>query len=92
MSKTIIFSDSLDKESAYEIFKFCSDKIKCSPCIGTYLSNDVEVKPLNMVIKMSAAKPENEEWIDTIKLSDSAGKHTGNEKQIEICKFVLGIK
>ncbi|MFA5154150.1 MAG: nicotinate phosphoribosyltransferase, partial [Clostridia bacterium] len=59
----------------------------------TSLSNDVGVTPLNMVIKMSEAKPTLEdEWIPTIKLSDSPGKHTGDEKMIEVCKYLLNIK
>jgi nicotinate phosphoribosyltransferase len=45
-----------------------------------------------MVIKMSDAKPENEEWSPVIKLSDSEGKHTGDQKEIEICKFILRIQ
>ncbi len=46
-----------------------------------------------MVIKMSAAKPTPEdEWIPTIKLSDVEGKHTGDSKMIEVCKYLLNLK
>ena len=93
MSKTIVFSDSLDPEKAKQISNWCNGKIKCSFGIGTNLSNDVGVTPLNMVIKMSAAKPTPEdEWIPTIKLSDVAGKHTEDVKMIEVCKYLLNIK
>ena len=93
LSKTIVFSDSLDPEKAKQISNWCNGKIKCSFGIGTNLSNDVGVTPLNMVIKMSAAKPTPEdEWIPTIKLSDVAGKHTGDVKMIEVCKYLLNIK
>ena len=93
LSKTIVFSDSLDPEKAKEINHWCNGQIKCSFGIGTNLSNDVGVKPLNMVIKMTAAKPTSEdEWIPTIKLSDVAGKHTGDVKMIETCKYLLNIK
>lgn len=93
LSKTIVFSDSLDPEKAKEINNFCNGIIKCSFGIGTNLSNDVGVTPLNMVIKMSAAKPTDEdEWIPTVKLSDSEGKHTGDQKMIETCKYLLNIK
>jgi nicotinate phosphoribosyltransferase len=93
MSKTIIFSDSLTPEKAIEIQKWCNGKIKCSFGIGTNLSNDVGVTPLNMVIKMTAAKPtDDSEWIPTIKLSDHEGKHTGDAKMIETCKYLLNIK
>ncbi|NMC57888.1 MAG: nicotinate phosphoribosyltransferase, partial [Candidatus Methanofastidiosa archaeon] len=90
-SKTIIFSDSLNTESARQIKDFCRGIIKCSFGIGTNFTNDVGVKPLNMVIKMTDAKPVNEEWVPTIKLSDSPGKHTGDQKEIEVCKHILHI-
>jgi nicotinate phosphoribosyltransferase len=91
-SKVIVFSDSLNPESASEIKEFCRGKIKCSFGIGTNFSNDVGVKPLNMVIKMVAAKPEEEEWHHCIKLSDVEGKHTGDKKEIEIAKYILNIE
>jgi nicotinate phosphoribosyltransferase len=91
-SKVIVFSDGLNPEKAVEIKNYCRGKIKCSFGIGTNFSNDVGVTPLNMVIKMVSAKPEDEEWMDCIKLSDSKGKHIGNKKEIEIAKYVLGIK
>ena len=93
LSKTIVFSDSLNPEKAREISNWCNGRIKCSFGIGTNLSNDVGVTPLNMVIKMTAAKPTPEdEWIPTIKLSDVDGKHTGDQKMIEVCKYLLNIK
>ena len=64
----------------------------CSFGIGTNFTNDVGVKPLNMVIKMIEAKPEGEDWHPTIKLSDSSGKYTGDAKEIETAKYVLNIK
>lgn len=90
-SKVIIFSDNLNPEKAKELKDYCRGKIMCSFGIGTNFSNDVGVTPLNMVIKMTAAKPEGSEWLNCIKLSDSEGKHTGNEKEIEIAKYVLKI-
>ena len=93
LSKTIVFSDSLTPEKAVEIQKWCNGLIKCSFGIGTNLSNDVGVTPLNMVIKLASAKPTSEdEWIPTIKLSDVSGKHTGDIKMIETCKYLLNIK
>jgi nicotinate phosphoribosyltransferase len=91
MSKTIVFSDSLNPEKAKELNDYCKDKIKCSFGIGTNLTNDVGVKPLNMVIKLSKVKPEGEDWINVVKLSDEPGKHTGEKIEIENCKFILGI-
>ncbi len=91
-TKTIIFSDGLVPESVIKIKDYCRGKIRCSFGIGTNFSNDVGVKPLNMVIKMIEAKPEGESWHHCIKLSDSKGKHTGDKKEIEIAKYSLGIK
>jgi nicotinate phosphoribosyltransferase len=93
LSKTIVFSDSLDPVTAKAINSWCNGQIKCSFGIGTNLSNDVGVTPLNMVIKMTAAKPTDEdEWIPTVKLSDVDGKNTGEQKMIETCKYILNIK
>jgi nicotinate phosphoribosyltransferase len=92
-SKTIIFSDNLTPELAVTLQRYYMGLINIGFGIGTNLTNDVGVKPLNMVIKMTAAKPEeNEEWVPTIKLSDTEGKHTGDEKMIDICKYQLNIK
>jgi nicotinate phosphoribosyltransferase len=92
LSKTIVFSDALDPEKAREINNWCNGQVKCSFGIGTNLSNDVGVTPLNMVIKMTAAKPSAEdEWMPTIKLSDVPGKNMGDPKMIEVCKYLLNI-
>ncbi len=91
VSKTIVFSDGLTPEKVEEIAKFCAGKIKISFGIGTNFTNDVGVKPLNIVIKMSEAKPEGQSWLKTVKLSDTPGKYTGDPEMIELCKRVLNI-
>jgi len=91
--KTIVFSDGLNFEKVKSIEKNVNKIINTSYGIGTYLSNDIPgIKPLNIVIKMIAAAPHGEDWTSTIKLSDVKGKHTGNEKTINLAKQVLGIK
>lgn len=90
-SKTIIFSDGLNPESVEKIANYCRGKIKISFGIGTNFTNDVGVKPLNIVIKMSEAKPEGQSWVSTVKLSDATGKYTGDEDSIKLCKGVLNI-
>jgi len=90
-SKTIVFSDGLNVKASLSIANYCRGKIKYSFGIGTHFSNDVGAKPLNMVIKMITAKPEGEEWIPVIKLSDIEGKHTGDFAEITICKQILKI-
>ena len=93
MTKTIVFSDGLTIDKVEKIEEFCRGKIRTSYGIGTHLTNDVGVKPLNMVIKMTACKPNGPEdsWIPTCKLSDEKGKYTGDQETIELCKKVLGI-
>lgn len=92
-SKTIIFSDGLDVEKVLNIRKFLRNRIKSSFLIGTNLACDVpEVKPLNMVIKMTKCRLNPDQpWKNTVKLSDFTTKNTGNAKEIELCKATLGI-
>ncbi len=92
LSKTIIFSDGLNPETVERITKHCRGKIKISFGIGTNFTNDVGVKPLNIVIKITEAKPEGQHWIHTVKLSDTKGKYTGDETSIKLCKEVLEIE
>jgi nicotinate phosphoribosyltransferase len=91
-TKTIVFSDSLDTELAVKLHKYCKEiGIRCSFGIGTHLTNDVGVKALNMVIKLTEVKI-GDLWIDTVKLSDDEGKHTGAEQEIKLCKDTLRIR
>lgn len=92
LSKTIVFSDNLNPDLVVGIANYCDNKIKCSFGVGTNLTNDVGHKALNMVIKMTEAKPEGEDWIPVIKLSDSEGKHLGAKETIEQAKLTLNIK
>ena len=89
--KQIVFSDSLNTNLCIEIHNYCKGKIRDSFGVGTHLTNDVGVKPLNMVIKLTSAKILGE-WVPTVKLSDNPGKHTGDKKTIELCKQILNIK
>jgi nicotinate phosphoribosyltransferase len=91
-TKSIIFSDALNYEKVSRIADHCKDKIGISFGIGTNLTNDAGVAPMNIVIKMSAAKVDNDRWTDVVKLSDEHGKHTGNQEIINMAKEVLGIQ
>lgn len=92
LSKTIIFSDALNYEKVKKIASFCKGKIGISFGIGTNFTNDVGLKPLNIVLKMTEARPENQTWIHVVKLSDEQGKHTGNDKMIRLAKEILEIE
>lgn len=91
-SKTIIFSDSLDLEKVRRISQYCHGKIGISFGIGTNFTNDVGLKAMNIVIKMTEALPESEPWTPVVKLSDVQGKHSGDERTIELAKEVLKIR
>ncbi len=90
--KYIIFSDALNLEKVEEITNYCKEKIGISFGIGTNLTNDVGLKPMNIVMKLIGVKSINNEWIPTVKLSDERGKYTGDPKMIELAKEFLRIK
>jgi nicotinate phosphoribosyltransferase len=90
-SKTIIFSDALNYEKVERIAAFCNGKIGMSFGIGTNLTNDVGLKPMNIVIKMVEGCGDGQQWTPVVKLSDEKGKYTGDEKMIKLAKTVLGI-
>jgi len=68
-TKTLLFSDSLDFDRAEKIYQYFKDRCNVSFGIGTYCSNDTDVEPLNIVIKLQYVngKP-------VAKLSDVEGK------------------
>lgn len=87
-SKRIIFSDNLNAEKAIKLNEAFSDFIQPAFGIGTNLTNDVGVKPLNMVIKLVAVDNRQVEG-SCVKLSDEKGKYTGEEKDISRAKEIL---
>lgn len=89
-SKAIIFSDNLDIDKALEIQAEFSRDIMVRFGIGTHLTNDVGLKPLNIVIKMTKARI-NHEWVDTVKLSDEQGKETGSMTEVRKAKETLNL-
>ncbi|MCQ2253083.1 MAG: nicotinate phosphoribosyltransferase [Bacteroidales bacterium] len=91
LSKTIVFSDALNPDTVEKIAEFCKGKIGMSFGIGTNFTNDVGVKPLNMVIKLSHVKNDDNSWTEVVKLSDNPGKHTGNSEIVSHIKTELGI-
>ena len=81
-SKTIVYSDGINSFlKIRDIIRYASDKIKCTLGIGTYLTNDIGVPTMNIVIKMTEAKPEKMDWRYCIKTSDSSGKYTYTDKK-----------
>ncbi|MCR4642720.1 MAG: nicotinate phosphoribosyltransferase [Lachnospiraceae bacterium] len=68
-SKTLLFSDSLNFETADRIFRHFQGRAKVAFGIGTYLANDTKVPPLNIVMKTTACNGQ-----DVAKISDTEGK------------------
>lgn len=92
-SKTVVFSDSLNLDMVERIKRHVNNRLHDTYGIGTFFSNDVGAKPLNMVIKLTDVKRSPQgEYHRAIKLSDVHGKNTGDQKEIAICKMTLGLE
>ena len=68
-TKTLLFSDSLDFERADALWHHFRNDINVAFGIGTYLSNDTKVSPLNIVMKVTKCN-----GMDVAKISDTDGK------------------
>ncbi len=91
LHKTIIFSDGLNLEKVKTIAEATQGKIGISFGIGTNLTNDVGVKPMNIVLKLISIAEPDLPWTNVVKLSDEKGKHTGDPKMIHLAKEILEI-
>jgi nicotinic acid phosphoribosyltransferase len=70
--KTLLFSDGLDVPTIVELNDRFRDRAKVAFGVGTNLTNDLGVPPLNVVMKATSVN-----GVPTVKLSDDAGKHIG---------------
>ncbi|MFM9435963.1 nicotinate phosphoribosyltransferase [Janthinobacterium sp. CG_23.3] len=68
-TKRLVFSDGLDLEAAFALYRHFADRCMTGFGIGTNLSNDTGVAPLNIVMKLMSCNGQ-----PVAKLSDSAGK------------------
>ena len=91
LHKTIIFSDGLNLDKVEMITKELEGKIDISFGIGTNLTNDVGLEPMNIVIKLISIAEPDIPWTNVVKLSDDKGKHTGDLKMIHLAKEILEI-
>ncbi len=91
-TKLIVYSDALNVKKVKKIREYADGKVKDAYGIGTFLTNDAGVVPLNIVIKLAdvTLSPDNK-TIPVVKLSDVPDKYTGDFQEIERCKKVLGI-
>ncbi|MBA5637036.1 nicotinate phosphoribosyltransferase [Duganella sp. LX20W] len=68
-SKRLVFSDALDLDKALALYRHFADRIMTGFGIGTHLTNDVGLTPLNIVMKLVACNGQS-----VAKLSDAPGK------------------
>lgn len=68
-TKQLVFSDGLSMEKALALYEYFHGRAKTGFGIGTSLTNDLGVKPLEIVAKMVSCNGQ-----PVAKLSDSAGK------------------
>lgn len=81
--KSIVFSDGLDIDQIIALADYFKGKINVTFGWGTTLTNDLGVKPNNIVMKAVAVN-----GISTVKLSDNEGKHTGDPEKIEVYSII----
>lgn len=74
-TKTLLFSDGLDFERAQKLYEYFSPKARVAFGIGTFVSNDTDEDPLNIVIKLQYVngKP-------VAKISDTLSKNMSADK------------
>ncbi len=90
MTKTIIFSDSLDFPRAAEIKRACEGRIRCSFGIGTNITNDTGYAPCNIVMKLSTCRMnDKQQFRKCVKLSDVKGKAMGDPAEVELYRRLL---
>ena len=68
-SKRLVFSDGLDIQRAFALYRHFGDRTQTGFGIGTNLSNDLGPTPLNIVMKLTRCNDQ-----PVAKLSDSPGK------------------
>jgi nicotinate phosphoribosyltransferase len=68
-TKRLVFSDGLDLPTAIRLYRAFADRTQTGFGIGTNLSNDVGLSPLNIVMKLTGCNGQ-----PVAKLSDSPGK------------------
>ena len=91
-TKQVVFSNALDVDRAIDIQRKAASRCIPSFGIGTHFTCDFPgIKPLNIVIKLLAAKI-TEKWDfynDTCKLSEDHGKYTGDPAVVKRFREIL---
>lgn len=91
-TKQVVFSNALNTDEAIALHQRAKDVCQPSFGIGTHFTNNFEeVRPMNIVIKLTAAKI-TESWTfynDTCKLSEDRGKYAGNPEVVKRFMAIL---
>lgn len=82
-TKTVVFSDGLDIGQIVKLQEHFGTRINTVFGWGTTLTNDLGIKPLNIVMKATQVQLPDGRTADTVKLSDNPGKHTGPAEQVQ---------
>jgi nicotinate phosphoribosyltransferase len=86
-TKRLVFSDGLDVPRAIALHDHFSDRTQCGFGIGTNLTNDLGIRPLNIVMKIVRCNGQ-----PVAKLSDSPGKTLCDDQTfIAYLKQVFGL-
>jgi nicotinate phosphoribosyltransferase len=87
-TKRIVFSDNLTDDRLIALHRRFAGQIMVLGGIGTFLTNDVGHRPLNIVMKLTAADF-GQGLTPVIKLSDEPGKYAGDASQIASARAQL---
>jgi nicotinate phosphoribosyltransferase len=100
LTKTIVFSDGLNIKEIIMLYQHFNGRVSLVFGWGTTLTNDLGIKPLNIVMK--AVRAESKHNIEknkslrfgayTVKLSDVITKHTGRAEDIERYRNVFNTR
>jgi nicotinate phosphoribosyltransferase len=91
-TKTALFSDGLNIEKVDQITEAFNGRINAPFGIGTDFTNDLSLRALNIVMKLTHVKDaETGNEADAVKLSDNPGKHTGPAEKVEQYKRIFRV-
>ena len=87
-TKRLVFSDGLDFDKSYALYRHFADRAPCGFGIGTNLTNDMGLTPLQIVMKLTHCNGQ-----PVAKLSDSPGKTLCDDLTfLAYLRQVFGIK
>jgi len=91
-TKTVLFSDGLNVHKAANITEQVGAETNAPFGIGTDLTNDLGLRALNVVMKLTRIKDvRTGASAETVKLSDNPGKHTGPAHKVAQYKNEFGV-